>query len=35
MQIICTLLITQFFTGRVLFLPPNQQYQSIEGIFIF
>jgi len=23
---------TQFFTGRVHFLPPNQQRQSIEGI---
>ena len=23
---------TQFFTGRMLFLPPNQQRQSTEGI---
>jgi len=23
---------TQFFTGRMPFLPPNQQRQSIEGI---
>jgi len=39
MQIICTTLqtdnlaypITQFFTGRMLFLTPNQQCQSTEG----
>jgi len=40
MQIICTLLqtdnprqhfITQFFTGRMLFLTPSQQCQSTEG----
>jgi len=24
---------TQFFTGRVLFLPPNQQRQSTEGMY--
>ena len=24
---------TQFFTGRMLFLPPNQQRQNTEGIF--
>jgi len=33
-QIICTSLqhlITQFFTGRMLFMMPNQQYQSTEG----
>jgi len=37
MQVICTLLQTdnhasvfQFFTGRMLFLMPNQQYQSTE-----
>jgi len=23
---------TQFFTGRMLFLPPNQQHQGTEGI---
>jgi len=41
MQIICTSLQTRnhastsslkFFTGRMLFLTPNQQYQSTEGI---
>jgi len=35
MQIICTSpcqqLITQFFTGQMLFLMPNQQCQSTEG----
>jgi len=40
MQIICTLLQTDhqasisplgFFTGRMAFLPPNQQRQSTEG----
>jgi len=40
MQIICTLLQTdndastlslKIFTGRMLFLPPNQQRQSTEG----
>jgi len=42
MQIICTSLQTdnhastspQFFTGRMPFLPPNQQRQSAEGIYI-
>jgi len=24
---------TQFFTGRMPFLPPNQQHQSTEGTF--
>jgi len=27
----CQHLITQFFTGRMLFLTPNQQRQSTEG----
>ena len=43
MQITCTShqtdklrqhLITQFFTGQMLFMPPNQQCQSTEGITI-
>jgi len=26
---------TQFFTGRMLFLTPNQQYQSTEGKSVY
>jgi len=41
MQIICTLLQTDnhtstssfnFFTGQMLFLPPNQQHQGTDGL---
>jgi len=44
MQIICTSLQTDnhastlllsFFTGQMLFLPPNQQRQSTEGIHCY
>jgi len=30
----CQYPITQFFTGRMLFLTPNQQRQSTEGIVL-
>jgi len=26
---------TQFFTGQMPFLPPNQQHQSTEGMYLF
>ena len=38
MQMICISrqrLITQFFTGQVVFLTPSQQCQSTEGCFSF
>jgi len=33
-QIPCQHPTTQFFTGRMPFLPPNQQHQSTEGIWV-